>query len=159
MELQKQADRLKIVGAKSRYQKGREPESKGKPMPKHVYDRIKESMFKKGHFPHNTKKVGYEVLRRDKNGNYYWFIKVEGKRKLEPKHVHLWVSVHDKVPASYNIVFKDGNTQNCIIENLECISDAELMLRNSKANYPTEIIPTMIILKKLTKKIHEKQTG
>lgn len=56
-------------------------------------------------------------------------IKIDGK--FRHYHRYLWEQAYGKVPKGYNIVFKDGNTLNCVLENLECITDREIQLRNS----------------------------
>ena len=76
MELEKQAERLKIVGIAGRYAKGRTPENKGKKMPNDVYEKVKHTMFKKGQLPHNSYNDWVEVLRADKTGKQYWMIKL-----------------------------------------------------------------------------------
>jgi hypothetical protein len=140
----------------TQFKKGIIPKNKGKKMPPDVYEKCKSSMFKKGNIPHNANPIGSEVLRKSKNGNQYWMIKIAGERELKSKHVYLWKRKHGKVPKGYNVVFKDGNTLNCVIENLECISDLELLYRNSFNRYPREVIPTLLLVNDLKKKIKEK---
>lgn len=56
-------------------------------------------------------------------------IKVDGRFK----HYHrfLWEQAYGPVPKGYNVIFKDGDSMNCVLENLECITDREIQLRNS----------------------------
>lgn len=56
-------------------------------------------------------------------------IKVDGTFK----HYHrfLWEQAFGPVPKGYNVIFKDGDSMNCVLENLECITDREIQLRNS----------------------------
>src|SRR5690349_11255944 len=54
-ELQRQADRLRIVGTASRIVKGSVPHNKGKKMGDETYKKVQKTMFKSGHRPHNTK--------------------------------------------------------------------------------------------------------
>lgn len=157
MELEKQAERLRIVGVKSRYHKGREPENKGKPMSKEVYEKVKHTMFKKGQLPHNSYNDWDEVLRTDKTGKQYWMIKLPNERKLKPKHIWLWETKNEKVEKGFNVVFKDGNQLNCIIENLECISNAELMERNTIHRFPAELKSTIRLVNKLKRTINAKE--
>lgn len=145
------------AGVAYRYPKGNVPMNKGKKMPPEVYQKAAATMFKKGGIPHNAIPAGGEVLRKDKNGHFYRMIKTAGERRLKYKHIYLWESRCGKVQKGYNVVFKDGDTLNCTFENLECISNEELMYRNSKANYPREVIPSLMIINKLKKKINEKQ--
>lgn len=155
MELQKQAERLKIVGTPGRYQKGRTPENKGKKMPTELYEKVKHTMFKKGQLPHNAYKNWKEVTRKSKQGKQYWLIKLPNENKLKPKHIWLWETKNGKVAKGFNVVFKDGNQLNCIIENLECISNAELMNRNTIHQYPTELKKTKILINKIKSKIKQ----
>lgn len=157
MELERQASMLKIVGKKNRYQKGREPENKGKPMQKEVYEKCKATMFKKGQMPHNSYSDWQEVLRLDKSGKQYWLIKLPTERKLKPKHIWLWETKNGKVQKGFNVVFKDGNQLNCIIENLECISNAELMQRNTIHRFPAELKSTIRLVNKLKRTINAKE--
>ncbi|MBS0647365.1 MAG: HNH endonuclease [Verrucomicrobia bacterium] len=157
MELQKQAERLKIVGVVFRYKKGRTPENKGEKMPDDVYEKVKHTMFKKGQLPHNSYNDWDEVLRTDKTGKQYWMIKLPNERKLKPKHIWIWETKNGKVEKGFNVVFKDGNQLNCIIENLECISNAELMQRNTIHRFPTELKSTIRLVKKLKRTINAKE--
>lgn len=157
MELEKQADRLRIVGVQSRFHKGREPENKGKPMPKETYERCKATMFKKGQMPHNSYSDWQEVLRKDKSGKQYWLIKLPTERKLKPKHIWLWETHNGVVKKGFNVVFKDGNQLNCVFENLECISNAELMERNTIHRFPAELNSAIRLVNKLKRTINEKQ--
>ena len=75
--------------------------------------------------------------------------------KWIPKHVLLWQQAHGPVPKGYNIVFRDGNTLNCTLENLECISNAELMQRNSLHNLPEEVKELVYLKGRLSRAINE----
>jgi hypothetical protein len=55
------------------------------------------------------------------------------------------------------VVFKDGNQLNCIIENLECISNAELMQRNTIHRFPAELKSTIRLVNKLKRNINAKE--
>jgi hypothetical protein len=157
MELEKQAERLSIIGVSGRYIKGREPENKGKKMPNEVYEKINHTMFKKGQQSHNSYSDWTEVLRADKKGKNYWLIKLPNERKLKPKHIWLWQTQNGKVEKGFNVVFKDGNQLNCIIENLECISNAELMKRNTIHRFPDELKSTIRLVNKLKRNINAKE--
>lgn len=54
------------------------------------------------------------------------------------------------------IVFKDNNSLNCTIENLECISNPELMKRNSFLNkYPKDLQELIRAKGSLTRQINK----
>jgi hypothetical protein len=121
-------------------------------------ERTKKTRFQKGSTPPNSLPVGAEVLRIDKNKRNYYMIKVANEPKLKHKHIYLWETANGKLPKGYNVVYKDGNTLNCVIENLECISDAELMERNSfRNNYPPEIQQLIHLKGVLNKQINKHQ--
>ncbi len=147
-------------GRKFLFQKGSIPKNKGLKqsdyMSKESIEKSKKSRFKKGNKPHNAFKDWEEVLRKDSNGKSYWRIKVQGSKRLVYKNVWLWELHNGKIPKNHVVVFKDGNTQNCIIENLECISRVELMNRNTIHQYPEELKETIRLKNKINKKIKEK---
>lgn len=151
MELQRQADRLKSNGVAHRFLKGQTPPNKGQKMTKEVYDKVKPTMFKKGQRPVNWKPDGSE--RIDVDG--YTLIKVNGKFVL--KHKYVWEQVNGPMPKGHAIIFKDRNKTNFNIENLECITRQELMLKNTIHNYPSDIVGVIKILKNLKKKINAKE--
>jgi hypothetical protein len=157
MEMERQKQRLLVVGEGNRFTSGQTSHNKGKKMPKELFDRLRPTMFQKGHNPHNTLADWTEVLRTDKLRNKCWMIKIPNQAKLMPKHKWLWEKENGKVEKGWNVIFKDGDQLNCVIENLACLSDAELMQRNSYHRFPTELKNTIRLLNKLKKRINEKQ--
>jgi len=150
-------ERLKESGKAHRFSKGHVPNNKGKKqtefMSVEAIEKIKATQFKKGNLPHNTKTDGYIIIRKDKRGAYKW-IKKEGK--MQPLHIWNWKTEKSEIPKGYNVIFKDGNTLNCNIDNLDCISKEENMKRNTIHNYPVELkndIRKVSKLKRLIKKI------
>lgn len=146
----------------SRLQKGNVPHSKGKKieefMKPQTVAKFKANQYKKGDNPHNALEVGTETLRTDKTGIVYTMIKVEGYRTVQLKHRIIWQEHHKiKVPKGHNIVFKDGDTFNFAISNLECVSNTDLMLRNTIRRYPADLQKTMTKVAKLKKLISKKQ--
>jgi len=157
MELQRQAVRLRTSGKQHRYTKGSIPSNKGKKMSDEVYEKVKSTMFKKGHVSHNAYDEWHEVLRKDKCGKNYWMIKLPGERKLKYKHIWLYECKYGKVKKGFNVAFKDGNQLNCTIENLECISNADLMKRNTIHRFPKELKSTIRLVNKLKRTINGKE--
>lgn len=101
--------------------------------------RSAETRFKKGSRPKNWMPIGSERL--SKEGYLQRKMTDTGvtRRDYVPVHHLVWIAHNGPVPQGHRIVFKDGNKQNIIIENLECISLADLMKRNTLHNYPKEI--------------------
>lgn len=118
------------------FKKGHEPQNKGK----HIEDFMSaegikassKTRFKLGHVPHNIKPIGYESVRHDG----YVYIKTE--EGMVPKHTHLWRKYHGEVPAGMCVSFRDGNRQNCEIENLILISESEKATRVTAAMTPEQ---------------------
>jgi len=150
-ELKKQARELSELGKAHRFKKGEKPMNYGKKMAPEIYEKCKATMFKKGAKPPNWKPDGSE--RVDVEG--YTMIKVNGK--FIQKHVHIWNQHHGEVPKGSAVIFKDGNRQNLIIENLILVTRKELMLKNTIQRYDPELQFTMKVLSKLKKKINAKE--
>lgn len=152
MELQRQGNRLRIVGAKHRFNAGHTPANKGVKMSPEVYEKVKHTMFKPGQMPHNTRHDGFERISKDG----YIEIRVRpGKFML--KHRLIWESYHGKVQKGYVVVFKDKNPMNCTIENLELITMEENMRRNSIHRLPIELKSTIRLVNKLKRVINAKE--
>jgi len=81
---------------------------------------------------------GFEMLRSpDKTGRRYWWIKPHDGRRMMPKHRYIWEQAHGPIPKGMNIQFKDGDTTNCVLDNLYLISRAA-QLRKNWDNLPEE---------------------
>ena len=137
---------LTEVGKDTRFKKGNVPHNKGKKMPPELYAKASRTMFKKGHKPHNTRKDGDISLRGDKSGRAYKYIRIS-EANWQLLHRVVWEYHNGKIPKGHNVIFKDGNTMNCNIENLELVSNAENMKRNSFMNNYPEDIQKLIQLK------------
>ena len=109
----------------------------------------KETQFKKGQMPHNWKPEGSE--RIDKDG--YLMIKVNGK--FIPKHRYIYEQHYGKIPKGLIIVFKDKNTKNLDINNLEAIDREEHQRRNAIHHLPEEIKEVIYLKRTITKLITE----
>lgn len=143
----------------SQFKKGMVSHNKGKKqsefMSPEAIERTKRTRFKNGNLPHNTKeKDGAISIRKDKNGIEYKYIRTS-LSVWEALHRYTWMQHHGHIPENFVVTFKDGNTLNCDINNLECISMSENMLRNSKHNYPKSIIPKLVANSKTKKLIRE----
>lgn len=140
-----------------RFKPGHVPASKGKKLadycsPEGIQRSIK-SRFKKGNKPVSTLYDGAITIRQVKSkgvARWYKFIRIREK-EWEFYHRHIWKKANGAIPEGYNIVFKDGDTLNCTLDNLECISNAELAQRNTIHNLP-EPIKELIYLRTSLKK-------
>lgn len=113
----------------------------------------RSGLWKEGHKPHNTGTDG--EVRWRKNPGYY-FIRIS-EQNWQFYHRYLWEQHNGPIPLGYNVVFKDGNRRHCFIENLECISNEELALRNTIQRYPKEVIEMIRLKQRINNQIKKIQ--
>lgn len=135
-----------------RIKKGNVPANKGKKMSDELREKVKHTWFKKGQEPHNTKYDGAITIRHDSTNRPYKYIRIS-KGNWVLLHRYVWEKANGPIPPGMNILFKDGDTMNCELENLEMVSDSENMKRNTIHNYPDEIKKTILLTRKLTRKL------
>ena len=71
-------------------------------------------------------------------------------------HLLMWEEVHGPIPPNHAVIFKDGDKQNIALDNLECISRAELMRRNSVHQYGEEIARLVQLKGAITRQINQR---
>ena len=146
-----------IEGGKPfRYPKGHTPFNKGKKMSPELYEKCKVSMFKKGNRPDNWKPDGTIVQRVDKTGRVYKYYKIKDSYWILYHH-KVWRDYNGPIPPKHVVSFKDGNSMNCDISNLELITMAENAIRNSIQRFPQEVQQIIKLNAKLKKKINGKK--
>lgn len=138
------------------FKKGMTPHNKGKKMPSEVYKKVSNTFFKKGNKPHNIKKDLDISIRRDKSGAEYKYIKLSDS-DWELYHRYIWRQHHGTIPKGHIVVFKDKNSMNCTIENLEIITYKENMDRNTIQRYPAPLRQVIKLTNKLIRKINGKE--
>ena len=141
-------------GIDSKFKKGCVPHNKGKKLPPEVYEKIKPTLFKKGH-NFNARPVGSE--RIDKDG--YIMIKIEQPNKWRLKHLHLWEKYNGTAPKNHVVIFLDGDNRNFDINNLALITRAEsLYLNKKKLRFnDRELTEAAVNIAKLNSKISNKE--
>lgn len=120
-----------------RYQKGHSPANKGKKMSPELYAKCAPTMFKKGRPSLNKRPVGSERV----NVDGYIEMKIQEPNKWVLKHRFVWEHFHGPIPEGHNVQFKDGNKENCSLDNLYLISRAQQLKEQNSlmARYPKEI--------------------
>ncbi|MCF4988765.1 HNH endonuclease [Pseudomonas gessardii] len=148
------------LGAAYRFPKGSTPWNKGlKGLPSS--GRMAETQFKEGDKPGNWLPLG--SLRTTPDGYQQKKITDTGYPPVDWKAVHvlLWEEHHGPVPINQCVCFKDGNKSHIVLENLELITRAERMRRNTIHRYPEELKSVIRAVSKLKRTIreaeHEKQ--
>ena len=149
-------------GLTGRFQKGHVPPNKGKHI--QTVGRMAETQFKKGNLPPNTKPIGYERITDD---GY-----VEVKVRMRPshpycndnfvmKHYLVWEQAYGAVPEGHKLMFLDGNKQNCELENLQLVSDRELLVLNRKKllTKNAQLNKTALLVAKLNISTNDRKKG
>jgi hypothetical protein len=135
------------------FKKGQAPHNKGKSPSEETRQKISKTWFKNGHLPNTTLYDGAISIRPDKRGQKYKFIRL-ALAQWQELHRYTWEQAHGPIPEGMLIVFKDGDTLNCELENLEMLTREELMRRNSIHRYPEEIVETLRAIGVLQRKIN-----
>lgn len=102
--------------------------------------RSAETRFKPGQRPHTWNPIGHERITKD--GYRERKISDTGitRNDYVGLHILLWREFYGDIPTGHAVVFRDKNKENIAINNLECVSRAELMRRNSyHNNYPKDV--------------------
>lgn len=133
-------------GLTGRFKKGQKPHNKGKKMSEEVYEKVKHTMFQKGNIPQNHRQVGSERV----NVDGYIEVKIQEPNKWELKHRIVWERANGVIPKGTGVIFLDGNKLNCSIDNLRCVTRAELLYLNRHGlNNAGEITDTGILMAQL----------
>ena len=143
-------------GIAGEFKKGHVPFNKGLKMPDSVYDKVKGTMFTKGHVPANVKPIGYLSVRPDTFGREYIYIKIKDS-VWELYHRYLWEQNHGQIPNKMKIAFINGNSLDCRIENLKMVTYQEAMLMNTIHRYTPEIKQLIRLNNKLKQKLNGKE--
>lgn len=147
--------RLQAAGRATRFPKGHVPWTKGKAgaLPASIGG---STRFRAGHRPANWRPVGAVVADRDG----YLKIKVANRGKQVERwryvHVLLFEQHHGAVPEGFAVVFRDGRRRHLVIENLELVSRADLMRRNSIHCLPQALRRAITAKARLTRIINER---
>ena len=144
------------AGIAYRYKPGNVSWNKGGKMSDDVYIKAAPTMFKKGNRPNNWKTNGTIVIRLDKSGRKYKYIKISDSN-WQLYHRYLWEQAFGQIPKNSKLIFKNGDSSDCDLNNLELITLAEAMNRNTIHRYPAELKEIIKLNKKLIKKINGKE--
>ena len=147
-------------GVEHRFKKGNVPHNKGVT----GFDpggRVRETQFKPGErigiAAKMYKPIGTERVSKD---GYIERKVNDGKdlhKRWRPVHNIEWEAHNGPIPPGHIVVFRNGDKLDTRIENLELISRAENMRRNSIHRYPPELKQAIRLNKKLRREISEKQ--
>lgn len=145
---------------RTQFKKGIIPFNKGKKMPGYAPGRMAETQFKKGNANYNKMPIGATRWIGSGTGSRarYLYRKVSDVPYVpytvnwKPVHILYWEKHRGPVPPGHAIVFKDRNPEHIRMPNLECISRADLMRRNTIHKLP-EPLKEVIRLKGAIKRV------
>ena len=141
-------------GGNSRFKPGHQTWNKG--INFNPGGRSVETRFKKGMKPHTWQPIGAERLSKDGYLQRKAFDTGYPPKDWVGVHILIWQEHHKtELPKGHAIVFKDGDKTNITIENLECLSRAELMKRNSVHRFPKELIELIHLRGVINRKINQ----
>lgn len=88
------------------------------------HGRSKETQFKKGQKSHTELFDGAITIRidhKDRHNRKYKWIRIS-KNRWKMLHVHIFEHFEGPIPPGHIVVFADGDSSNCRLDNLRCIS-------------------------------------
>ncbi len=148
------------IGAAYRFQKGHVPANKGLRRPGWAPGRMAQTQFQRGHFPVNRDPDYYVLGALRVNSDGYIDMRIsfaKGACGWRSLHRILWEDAHGPVPPSHVVAFKNGDSLDCELRNLELITRAENMRCNTIHNLPQPLKDTIQLLGALKRRLHEKQ--
>ena len=145
------------VGAAYRYPKGHVPANKG--VKGVCYEGCKVTQFKPGQKPHTWTPIGTERL--SKEGYLQRKMTDTGVTRRDYVAVHhlVWIEAGRDITQGFALSFKDGDKTNITLDNLELVSRADLMKRNSIHNLHEELKEVLKLKGALNRRItcHERR--
>lgn len=140
-----------------RFPKGHVPANKGLLRPGWSAGRMTETQFKKGQKPHTWRPIGTERL--SKEGYLQVKLRETGVSRHDYVAVHqlVWELHRGAIPEKHHVAFKDGDKTKITIDNLELVSFADMMKRNTLHNYPKEIASVIQLRGVVQRQINRRQ--
>ena len=116
-----------------------------------------ETQFKPGHKPHTWNPIGHERVTNE--GYLQRKITDTGVTRHDYKNVHhmVWLEAGREIPKGFRLVFRNGNRADIRLDNLELVSIADMMRKNSIHNYPKQIAQLVQLRGALVRKINNRR--
>lgn len=149
-------------GVEFRFQPGQTPSNKGLRRKGWGPGRMRETQFKKGAPRSGKAALVYQPVGAERiSADGYLERKVNDdlpfNRRWRAVHALLWEATHGPVPAGHSVAFKNRDKTDIRLDNLELVSRAELMRRNTVHNYPKPVVQAIHALGALTRQIRQRE--
>jgi len=150
-----QLQRLGVVGEATRFAAGQTPWNRG--IRHTVGGRSSETRFKPGQKTHNWRPIGFERMTWE--GYLERKVTDTGVKRIDYRLVHhlVWLAAGREIPSGHVLTFRDGNKRNFSLDNLELLSQRDLMLRNSYHNYGPEVANLIQLRGAINRQINRKE--
>jgi hypothetical protein len=153
--------RAVTAGAATRFARGHVPANKGcAHRPGWAPGRMRAGQFRRGerrgvavrlYQPIGTERISKDgYLQRKTNDD------LPLQRRWRFVHVLVWEAANGPVPEGHAIVFRNGDRRDIRLDNLELVTRAELMRRNTVHNLPAPLAKTVQLLGTLNRQIRRK---
>lgn len=148
-------------GIAYRFQPGLDPWNKGKHY--NAGGRSAETRFKPGHRGGKALALWHPVGALRINADGYMQRKINDDlpmhKRWRAEHLLVWEAANGPLPDGHIIVFMDGNRMNFALDNLECITRRENMLRNTAHRHGKELFAISQLRGALTRQINRRTRG
>ena len=145
-------------GVSTRFQKGQQAWNKGL---KGINLGGQAGQFQRGNRSGRAlsryKPIGFERLGKDGYLERKINDDMPFHRRWRAVHLLIWESVNGPLPSGCAVSFRDGNKLNLDLDNLQLVTRAELMARNSYHQYGPEISKLVQLRGALSRQINKRE--
>lgn len=124
------SDKMQQAGKETRFKKGGKSWNRGTK----GLTKANKTSFKKRSRPHNWKPIGSERITSAGYIEVKYKDEYNAVSNYELKQRLIWMKYNGPIPNGYVVTFKDGNTSNFDIENLDLMSKKDSMLKNNMSD-------------------------
>lgn len=140
-------------GIGTRFVKGQASWNRGK----RGYMGANRTSFKKGQMPHTWRPIGSERVNADGYRDRKMTDTGYPPRDWVGIHRLMWMEAYGPIRRGHSIVFKNGDKTDLRLENLECLSRADLMKRNTVHNLPKPLAQLVQLRGALMRQIRKRE--
>lgn len=80
-------------------------------------------------------------------------------KRWRAEHLLIWEAANGPLPKGFAVAFRDGNKLNTALDNLELVSRADMMRRNSSQRHGPEVFAIIQLRGALQRQINRRESG